>query len=196
MQKSVIKSNARLGEDRMEFDKKLEIERRFIIAKPTLQDFSLIKKNACVSEFSISKIEQVYLLALGKTHRIRRRENEAGVRYYETVKRRVDNMSAIEEEREIDALEYESLKTKIRPGSRPISKTRYSFFYNGQSYEIDVYPFWASTAMMELELRDRDTRVEFLPEIRVIREVTGDKKYSNSEMANSPVSEEHNTAYL
>lgn len=180
----------------MEFDKKLEIERRFIIAKPTPEDLEEIRKGCDGHALRISKIEQVYLFSLGTTHRVRRREDGDGSHFFETVKRRVDGMSAEELEREISESEYLRLKEKIRPGSRPIIKTRYSFFFGNQSYEIDVYPFWERTAMLELELDGRDKKIEFPKEIRVIREVTGERKYSNSSMADAPVPECENIAYL
>ena len=180
----------------MEFDKKLEIERRFIIAKPTADDLEAIRRVCDARGLRVSIIEQVYLFSLGTTHRVRRREDADGVRFFETVKRRVDGMSAEEMEREISEAEYLGLKKKIRPGSRPIIKTRYAFFYNNQSYEIDVYPFWERTAMLELELEDRDKKIEFPSAIRVIREVTGERKYSNSSMADAPIPECENITHL
>lgn len=180
----------------MNFKENLEIERRYIIELPTEKDFEEIRSTDGVSGYSVSKIEQIYLASLGKTHRVRRRECEEGVKYYETVKIRVDKMSAVENEREITEGEYLELSKKIRPGSRPINKVRHLFYFNGQPYEIDVYPFWKKTAVLELELADRGTRVEFLPQIRVLREVTGDKRYSNSALADSPVPESENMTKL
>ena len=180
----------------MEFDKKLEIERRFIIAKPTADDLEQIRRECDSGEVCVSEIEQVYLFSLGTTHRVRRRDGGDGARFFETVKRRVDGMSAEEMEREICESEYIRLKEKIRPGSRPIIKTRYSFYIDNQSYEIDVYPFWKKTAMLELELDDRDRKIKFPKAIRVIREVTGERKYSNSSMADAPVPERENTNHL
>ena len=176
----------------MNFDENLEIERKYIIELPTAKDIEEIRSADGVSGYSVSKIEQIYLAAVGKTHRIRRRESDGRVKYYETVKIRVDKMSAIENEREITESEYLELSKKIRQGSRPINKVRHLFYFNGQPYEIDVYPFWKRTAVLELELADRGTRVAFLPQIRVIREVTGDKRYSNSALADSPVPESEN----
>ena len=180
----------------MELNENLEIERKYIIEKPDESDIEAIKSFAGVTDYNVSEIEQIYLFAIGRTHRVRRRSWDSETRYYETLKLRVDKMSAVESEREITREEYLALSKNIRPGSRPISKVRHYFKYNGQPFEIDVYPFWKRTAILELELVDRGARVEFLPLIRVIREVTGDKRYSNSALADSPVPESENVNHL
>ena len=62
-------------------------------------------------------------------------------------------------------------------------KTRYCLTENNRYYEIDIYPEWKKQAILEIELRSEDEEVVLPEGIRVIREVTGDRTYSNYEMA-------------
>ena len=112
-------------------------------------------------EFSSSDIEQIYLSATpGVTRRVRKRVTDGIPRYYLTEKRRIDKMSSDEREREITADEYARLSAEIDPETRPIYKTRYTFKYAAHLFEVDVYPEWEHTAIMEIELPSRDTPIE------------------------------------
>lgn len=156
----------------------IEIERKYIISMPMPADM------AAMSGYSADSITQTYLISPeGVTRRVRRRESASGVRYYETVKRRIDGMSAHEEEREITREEYSAKLAQIADGTRPIEKVRHVFVYGGQTFEVDVYPEWKRTAILETELPSRTQSVEFPEFIRIIREVTGIREYSNAAMA-------------
>ena len=162
------------------FDVGVEIERKYIIAMPRIEDM------AAMDGYSASSIVQTYLTApAGQTRRVRRRESKSGVKYYETVKRRIDKISSEERERELTEAEYEAMLPEIAEGSRPIIKTRHIFSYRNQLIEIDVYPEWKSTAILETELPSRECVAELPEFIRVIREVTGIKGYSNAAMSRS-----------
>ena len=167
------------------FDVGVEIERKYIIAMPRIEDM------AAMDGYSASSIVQTYLTApAGQTRRVRRRESKSGVKYYETVKRRIDKISSEEREREISQSEYEAMLTEIAEGTRPIVKTRHIFKYRSQLVEIDIYPEWSSTAILETELPSRESTVELPEFIRVIREVTGLKGYSNAAMSRTFPSED------
>ena len=156
----------------------VEIERKYIIRMP---DFSIIKDIPGSTE---SEILQIYLPSeKGETRRVRRRVYKDKVICYETKKLRIDGMSCTEIEREITGSEFEILAQNIKEGTNPIHKTRYTFDYEGQIFEIDVYPQWRFTAIMETELESRETEVEIPSFINIKREVTGDKSYSNAAMA-------------
>ena len=157
----------------------IEIERKYVIEKPDVSVMS-----ACAG-YSSSEIVQIYLTSeVGITHRVRSRAFSGGkTLYYETKKIRIDKMSSHELEREIKRDEFDALAEKIAEGSRPIIKTRHTFDYLSQTFEIDVYPDWERTCIMETELPLRDTEVSFPDFIRMIAEVTGDKRYSNAAMS-------------
>ena len=156
----------------------LEIERKYVILMP---DASLFSE---YDGYTVSHIEQTYLDSPAKvTRRVRARSYSERTVYTETKKIRVDSMSALEDEREIERGEYLALLQEIKEGTTTLRKTRHTFCYGGQVFEIDVYPEWTKTAILETELPTRETVVEFPDLIRVVKEVTGDKKYSNAAMA-------------
>ena len=159
----------------------LEIERKYVIEKPQID-----KMREC-GAYTSSEIVQIYLDAeAGVTRRVRSRAYPDGrVQYFETEKRRVDEMSSIEREREITKAEFDNFSLQIAQDTRPITKTRHTFDYLSQTFEIDVYPEWENTAVMETELPTRETEVSFPDFIRVVAEVTGDKRYSNAQMSRS-----------
>ncbi len=155
-----------------------EIERKFLIAYP---DVSVLR---AMDGCHVARIEQTYLLATdGVARRVRRLESERGVRYIETVKRRVSDLRAVEEERELTAEEYASLLTLADPMRRTIDKTRYSVPYGGHTVEVDVYDFWQDRATAEVELASEDEAVMLPDFLTVIREVTADARYKNVNLA-------------
>lgn len=65
----------------------------------------------------------------------------------------------------------------------PIRKTRYCYIYKNQYFEIDIYPFWKDKAILEIELNNENQEIEIPNKFKIIKEVTYDKKYKNSELA-------------
>lgn len=163
----------------------IEIERKYIIVKP---DLDLIKS---IRGSTVSEIVQTYLIAPhGVTHRVRRRTYGGITCYFETRKTRIDKMSVVEEEGEITPEAYTELLSYIDPESHPIHKTRYTLPYESFTLEIDVYPEWQNTAILEVELPDRDIEPAFPDLIHIIREVTGERPYSNAAMSRAFPSED------
>lgn len=158
----------------------VEIEKKYIIARPDVNAL------ARMEGYSSSEILQIYLPSDGTvTHRVRRRTVGDTVSYTETKKIRIDKLSSTEIEGEISAERFAQLSSSPKDGTRPITKVRHVFFYRGQQFEIDVYPEWQYTAIMETELESRETEVEFPECVRILRDVTGDKRYSNASMSKS-----------
>lgn len=165
-----------------------EIERKFLIQRP--DDAWLEAK--CRG----SHIIQTYLKseAPGYNERVRRREDKSAVVYTHTVKRRLSDLRREEREREISEEEYRTLLRRADPERRVIEKRRYVLPYAGREFEIDVFPFWCNQAFMEIELTSEKEEAELPPEIRVIREVTADRRYTNSALARAIPEEETNLA--
>lgn len=156
----------------------IEIERKFIIAKP---DLVLLQTQL---EYTSSDIVQIYLKSSPHvTHRVRSRAYLGRTVYTETKKMRISGMSAYEDEHEITESEFTSLSENIDPDTAPIIKTRHTFLYHGQLFEVDVYPNWRTCAIMETELEGEDAIVDMPPFISIIKEVTGIKAYSNASMS-------------
>lgn len=155
-----------------------EIERKFLIAYP---DIGWLQRNpACCR----AEIVQTYLRSGdGDEIRVRQREENGQCTYYKTIKRRVSDIKRIEIENQISFEEYQACLMDADPAKRQICKTRYCLTHERQCFEIDVYPFWSDRAIMEIELTDENAEIAFPKEIRIIREVTGEKAYKNAALA-------------
>ena len=155
----------------------LEIERKFLIQYP---DMAMLERCAEGTE-----ITQTYLLseAKGETARVRKRGADGVYTYTHTVKTRISDMRKVEMEREVSEEEYAALLKSADPARRTIFKQRWCLYYEGQMFEIDVFPFWSDRAIMEIELIDESQTVIFPPEIEIIKEVTHDKRYTNASLA-------------
>ncbi len=156
----------------------LEIERKFVILKP---DLALLSESA---GYTRSNIVQTYLKSdEGVTHRVRERTYLDRIVYTETKKVRLDRVSSEEYEREITRAEYLTLLKSADPARDPVVKTRHTVPYLGRVLEIDVYPEWKKTCIMEIEMLSRDEELNIPDSIRILLEVTGDARYSNAGMA-------------
>ena len=156
----------------------IETERKYIIRIPRTSDMKECR------DYSCSAIEQIYLpSAPGTTHRIRRRLTAGKSIYTETVKTRLSAMSCIEEEKEIPREEYARLKGQRDRNRRIVKKNRHTFVYGEQTFEVDIYPFRKNSCVMETELKSEMDRPALPPFIKVVKEVTGDHRYSNAALA-------------
>ena len=153
----------------------METERKFIIEMPG---------DELLRTLPSSDIVQTYLVSeAGVTERVRMRTQNGISRYTHTKKVRISKMTSREDEREIGKDEYDALLLRADPERAPILKTRFLLSKNGFLFEIDIYPFWKKQAVMEVETETEEVNVTLPDEIRVIREVTGDRAYSNASLA-------------
>lgn len=151
-----------------------EIERKYVIEKP---DISLLSSLANCRKVDII---QTYLMTdNGEETRIRQRGTDGSYIYTITTKKTISPMKRIENERRITQREYLTYLTSADTSMHQISKTRYCLMYNNRYFEIDFYPFAKSTAICEIELLSESDKFDFPPFIKVIKEVTDDKRYSN-----------------
>lgn len=154
----------------------LEIERKF-----------LIKQTAGIDENCSEKIEIVQTYLQSSDNEIQRRVRKMSINgndeFFYTEKKFISPMVREENEREISDTEYNSLLSESDKSLKSIKKTRQILIYNSQRFEIDSYPFSSELATMELELSSEDQEIDFPPFISVIKEVTGDKSYSNAKLA-------------
>ena len=156
----------------------LEIERKYIIKMPPLD---LLRSQP---EHTESDILQIYLThEAGETHRIRRRKYSDKIVCTETRKIRLDSLAATEIESRISDNAFDILAKSPLEGTTPIEKTRHTFLYEGRTFEIDIYPAWRNTAVMEVELPSRETEVSIPDFIEIISDVTADRQYKNFAMS-------------
>lgn len=155
----------------------LEIEKKFLIKMP---DLKWIEKN---TDVIIAEISQTYLGIIkdGFGERVRRFVVDDKVKYYHTAKKSLSDMTRIEIEKEITKEEYQEYMSRNNRRAT-MNKTRYIIKMNGMKYEIDVYPFWEETAILEIELEDEKQKYEIPEFIEVIGDVTGNRDYSNSSL--------------
>ena len=171
----------------------IEIERKYIIKMPDVPTLR------AMPEYTESEITQTYLapLEIGSTERVRRRVFADTKRFYHTVKKRIDSMSCLEDEREISEEEYLTLLSGRDASARPIEKTRYTFSYDGLTVEIDKYAPWDSIAVLEVELPSRDVEPSLPDFIEIVFEATGNRAFSNAALAaRFPSEDEVLSSYL
>lgn len=157
-----------------------EIERKYLIRMPDVP--ALRAMDGCQAW----EIEQIYLLSVpGVTRRIRRIAENGETRYYRTEKRRLSDLSSDEREAQISKAEYDALRREANPELKPIEKTRLRIPFEGQTLEIDLYPFWTDRAILEIELTSEDEPAHLPEWLDVAREVTADKRYKNVRLAAS-----------
>lgn len=164
----------------------IEIERRYLIERP--DEAILISRYGA----EIREIEQTYLVTPPgySSERVRSVFFRGERSYTHTRKRRISSATALEEEETVDAARYRELLLRADPERNAISKRRIAFFWKGQSYEIDLYPFWERVAILETELNDEGAVLSFPSEIKLLREITGFRELSNHALARRVPSEE------
>lgn len=150
----------------------IEIERKFLVKNTSFLELNLKK----------SILKQGYLNSnKNRAVRVRISENKG----YLTIKGISNNSgtSRFEWEKEITPAEANQLLNICEPGI--ISKTRYLFPTDVHTYEIDVFEEDNQGLIVaEIELKSEDEafyKPEWLGE-----EVTGQKKYYNSQLSKNP----------
>lgn len=173
MKKLIAEISSFLGEP-----EPYEIERKYLIEYP---DIELLESNP-----SCSKVEiiQTYLKSDdNKEVRVRQRGADGNYVYFKTTKRRLSGEKRIEIEKRLTQKEYLKLLMDADTSMHPIRKDRYCLTYEGQYFEIDVYPFWKDKAIVEIELRDEKQEIIFPDFLKMIKEVTDDEAYKNAALA-------------
>jgi len=165
----------------------LEIERKFLVHFP--------KSWAALSELfddllDVKRITQLYLEPKGNEPSARVRKTVEGLTgdtntvYHFNQKVHVDHGINEETEHEISKSKYESYLKTPHPNKVSLEKTRFVFKYNDQVFELDVFkgPL-KGLAILEIELKDKNQKIELPPFLKVIEEVTKDKRFNNFNLA-------------
>lgn len=154
-----------------------EIERKYLIKKPSE-----------VTDGVKTHIIQTYLnSSSGKIERrVRQRgTKKTGFSFFYTEKSEISAGERIEIERKIDMRQYIEFLEDADISCHQLRKDRTCFIYENQYFELDEYPFSDEFAILELEVKSLEDTVILPPFIEVIKEVTGDNKYSNHSLAKS-----------
>lgn len=171
----------------------LEIERKFLVHFPTSWSaLSEIFDNL----IDVKRISQTYLEAEDGQPSGRVRKTVEGLTgdtntvYHYNQKVFVQHGVHEETEHEINHKKYEKYLEKAHPDKVAVEKTRFVFEYNDQVFELDVFKGnLKGLAILEIELKDKDQKVELPPFLKIIREVTDDKEFNNFNLANKKLHE-------
>ena len=158
--------------------KPYEIERKFLIEYPDTELLSSIKtcRRVPVTQAYLDTPEE------GK-FRVRKRGEGKDAVYIKTVKKKISDLTHIEDEEYISEKEYYSYLSQKQYVHGSIIKDRYCIALNSTYYELDVYPFFIDRATLEIELLS-EAQPYVLPDfVKVIREVSNEKEYKNKYLA-------------
>lgn len=156
----------------------LEVERKFRLKE--LPDIP--------AHFETIDITQHYLETPQGEERLRVRTWRGSSVYYRTIKRSVSTGAREEIESIITADEYVGLLKYVRVDSAPIQKKRIVFVWGNQYFELDVFSGRLSgLILLEIELTDINDHFIMPHFIGECREVTEDKRFSNSRLAKSRI---------
>jgi CYTH domain-containing protein len=168
--------------------KKLEIERKFLVDFPkSWSDLSEMFDQL----LDIKRITQTYLKKKkGEPSSSRIRKTVQGLSgdsntvYHLNQKIPVEPGIHEEKEEKISKAKYESLLKDFHPDKFQIEKTRFVFLYKDQKFELDVFKgALKGIVILELELKDKNQIIELPTFLKVKKEVTEDKRYSNFNLA-------------
>jgi CYTH domain-containing protein len=167
---------------------KIEVERRWVIQLPkSWADLAEIFDDLV----DIKRISQTYL-----------KPNDKGIssRIRKTIEGLLDNTKTVfhlnqkefveggvhkETEGTISKEKYDQLLKEQHPDKVMLEKTRYVFKYQDQCFELDVFKGGLrGLAILELELNDKTQKVELPPFLRVVKEITSDRRFNNFALAN------------
>lgn len=156
-----------------------EIERKFLIAYPDLTWLEQLPDCRRV------EIEQAYLPTVNDERlRVRKWVENGQAIYYKTRRRHV-NGQRIELEERLTQRGYKEMLEEAGAELQLLRKTRYTLSYDGQLFQLDLYPFWPDQAVVKLELNEENAEVRLPPQLQLIREVTGEREYKDYALAAS-----------
>lgn len=164
----------------------LEIERKFLIKMPlTFQSMKLLWKHTT----KVDHIAQYYLRSdKGITRRLRvlREFGSNEYKYIHTIKKNIASGINEEDENEIPLNRFQELATSatLDMSKATIFKTRYTFEYQNQVFELDIFEDkLEGLVLLEIELDSMDEKIKLPPFLTIAKEVTDDDRYRNSRMA-------------
>ncbi len=146
----------------------------------------LVELTGALPECVESEITQTYLVADPDCEvRLRRRAWRGGetVNVHKT-KKRISATELLETERQVSNALYESLLQQADPYRATIRKTRRSFIWKGQYFEIDTFHEPVSNlVVLETKGVAEQECVNFPPFLKVIKDITGNREYYNYNIA-------------
>ena len=173
---------------------KLEIERKFLVKFPSSWSALAELFDGIVD---VKRISQTYLKAEQGEQASRVRKTVEGLSgdtetvYHRNQKKPTGDTGVHEEtESEITEKEYNRALKKSNPDKCAIEKTRFVFKWHDQIFELDLFKgHLKGLAILEIELENKDDKVELPPFLKVVKEVTKDKSFTNFSLADKKLKE-------
>lgn len=172
---------------------KLESERKYLIKFPTSWSTLAELFDGIID---VKRISQTYLKPESGEQAGRVRKTVEGLTgdtetiYHYNQKKPVETGVHEETEHEISEKEYNNYLKKSNPDKVPVEKTRFVFEWQDQTFELDLFKgHLKGLAIMEIELDDIDDTVELPPFLKVVKEVTKDKRFTNFALADKKLKE-------
>ena len=152
-------------------------KRKYLISMPDMEN--LAERYAAVPIDMV----QTYLCMTNPCieRRVRRQKYGGEYLYFYTEKHIRPDGTKWDTEKPITEKEYNRYLLEADPELQSVDKTKYRFVYDSCRFEIDVYPFSTDKAVMFRYSENDEAAIP--PEIRVIREVTGDPSCKNKQLA-------------
>jgi CYTH domain-containing protein len=167
-------------------ESKLEIERKFLVEEAdlsTAEGVILVDIESIYLDMDkLSEVDKTLIDEKGRPREIRvTKEVTDGLTEYWSISKVGEHALTREEATvKIDKADFEKAATKF--GKSRITKKRFKFKYNRNTFEIDVFPE-DSLLLMEVELKNEGQIFELPPFVLISREVTGEEAYYNANMA-------------
>ena len=167
---------------------KLEIERKFLVKFPTSWSDLAELFDGIVD---VKRISQTYLIPEEGEPAARVRKTVEGLSgdtdtvYHHNKKKPTGDTGVHEEtESEISDKEYQKALKNANPNKCAVEKTRFVFKWHDQVFELDLFKGnLKGLAILEIELENKDDKVELPPFLKIVKEVTKDKKFTNFSLA-------------
>ena len=164
----------------------MEISNVLGLPQPVSEDrVYIVELTGELPECVESEITQTYLVADPDCEvRLRRRSWQGETVNVHKTKKRISSREVLETERQVSNALYESLLQQADPYRATIRKTRRSFIWKGQYFEIDTFHAPVDNlVILETKGVAQQESVNFPPFIRVIKDVTGNQQFYNYNIA-------------
>lgn len=169
MQRVIKEISAVLG-----LPKPIEEERKYIV-----------EISGELPECMLSEITQTYLVAEpGNEVRLRQRVTNGVITNIHTTRRKISDKEELVTERHVSNNLYETMLQQADPYRQTIVKTRRSFIWKGQFFELDTYKAPVKDlVILETKGIDCHSELKLPPFLKIVKDITGDTNYFNSNLA-------------
>ncbi len=138
-----------------------------------------------IPECTTSEITQTYLVADPDSEvRLRKRVwNNGKPVYLLNSKKKVSEHEQIETEQQVNSNLYITMMQQADPYRRTIEKTRRSFIWKGQFFELDTYKVPEGLMILETKGVAANEEVKIPPFLEAVEDITGRKEFYNYNLA-------------